>query len=123
MQNISLEGHTILIVEDEPLIAMDITAACEAAGATVFAAASLDAATPLVERDELSAAVFDFGFKDGGDSSGLCMRLNERAIPFVLHSGYRHLGGASRRGIVVEKPASPIEIVNVLDRLLGGHNA
>ena len=122
MQSISLEGHTILIVEDEPLIAMDIAAACEAAGATVFAAASLDTATPLVERDGLSAAVLDFGFKDG-DSSGLCVRLNERAIPYVLHSGYHHLGDACHRGIVVEKPASSIEIVNVLSQLLGGHNA
>ena len=69
----------------------------------------------------LSAAVLDFGFKDG-DSRALCGRLNEREIPYVLHSGYQHLGDACRRGIVVEKPASPSEIIDVLDRLLGGHN-
>jgi CheY-like chemotaxis protein len=63
VQSISLDGHTILIVEDEPLIAMDIGAACEAAGAVVLTAASLDAATPLLERDELSAAVLDFGLR------------------------------------------------------------
>ena len=66
--------------------------------------------------------MLDFGFKDG-DSSALCSRLNERAIPYVLHSGYHHLGDACHRGIGVEKPASPIEIVNVLGHLLGGHNA
>jgi DNA-binding response OmpR family regulator len=122
MQSTSLDGHTILIVEDEPLVAMDIAFACEAAGAKVLAAASLGAATPLVEHDGLSAAVLDFGFKDG-DSRDLCLRLNERDIPYVLHSGYRHLGDASHRGIVVEKPASPTEIIDVLSRLLGGHNA
>ena len=76
----------------------------------------------MVERDGLSAAVLDFGFKDG-DSRALCLRLNEREIPYVPHSGYQHLGDACHRGIVVEKPASPAEIIDVLDRLLGGHNA
>jgi DNA-binding response OmpR family regulator len=121
VQSNSLDGHIILIVEDEPLIAMDILDACEAAGATVFAAASLDAAKLLVERYGPSAAVLDFGFKNG-DSGALCLRLNERDIPYVLHSGYRHLGDACHRGIVVEKPASPSEIIEVLSRLLGGHN-
>ncbi len=88
----------------------------------VLAAASLGAGTHLVEHDGLSAAVLDFGFKDG-DSHALCLRLNERDMPYVLHSGYRHLGDIYHRGIVVEKPASPSEIINVLGRLLGGHNA
>lgn len=122
MQDISLKGHTILIVEDEPLVAMDISSACEAAGAVALTAASLAVAAPLVEQDGLSAAVLDFGFKDG-DSRALCARLNERDIPYVLHSGYHHLGDACQRGIVVEKPASPAAIIDVLARLLGGHNA
>ena len=47
-----------------------------------------------------------FGFKDG-DSSALCLRLNERDIPYVLHSGYRHLGDACHRGIVVREAGEP----------------
>ena len=60
MQSTSLAGHTILIVEDEPFIALDIATACEVAGAAVLTAVSLGAASHFVEWDGLSAAVLDF---------------------------------------------------------------
>ena len=46
MQGTSLVGRSILIVEDEPLIALDLVTAFQQAGAVVFAARSLADATP-----------------------------------------------------------------------------
>jgi DNA-binding response OmpR family regulator len=117
VQATSLAGHTILIVEDEPYIALDIATACETVGALVLSAATRKDAACLVEHAALSAAVLDFGLKDG-DADGLCLRLNERNIPYVLHSGYTHCGDACRRGIVIPKPAHPTVLVKAILELL-----
>ena len=78
-----LTGRLILIVEDEPLIAMDLAQAFERAGARVVSANTLRHAVLLVENDDLSAAVLDHGLGDG-DSSRLCERLKQREVPFLL---------------------------------------
>ena len=121
MQSTSLAGRTILVVKDELLIALHIVSGLQKAGANVVAAATLDRATQLVELEKLSAAVLDFGLR-GGDANGLCARLNERDVPYVLHSGYTHLGDQCHRGVVVPKPANPSVLVDALLRLLGGPN-
>jgi DNA-binding response OmpR family regulator len=113
MPGTSLAGRSILVVEDEPLIAMDIVTAFQNAGAIVLAARSLAEATRLVEQDGLSAAVLDFGLGDC-DAGPLCVRLEERRIPFILHSGYSHHGPACRRGIVVPKPANPATLIETV---------
>ena len=56
-----LSGRTILLVEDEPIIALDIMQTLEDEGAVVVTANSLSGATILVEQDGLSAAIMDFG--------------------------------------------------------------
>ena len=115
MQSISLAGRSILIVEDEPLIALDIGQAFENVGAVVFTARSLNDAVRLVEQDGLSAAVVDFGLGDG-DADALCGRLNDRSIPFILHSGYSHTPQES--AVVIPKPASPATLVDAIAELL-----
>jgi DNA-binding response OmpR family regulator len=117
MQSTSLAGRSILIVEDEPLIALNIGLAFEKAGAAVVAARCLPDAVRLVERDGLSAAVLDFGLGDG-DAKTLCGRLKERNIPFVLHSGYAHVSAACHGGTVIPKPADPETLIDAVVKLL-----
>lgn len=118
MQSTSLAGRIVLIVEDEPLIAVDIVAAFERAGAATLVARSLATAIRLVEHDGLSAAVVDFGLGDG-DADALCGRLTARGIPFILHSGYTHVGDAGRGGTVIPKPANPEKLIKTIVALLG----
>jgi DNA-binding response OmpR family regulator len=113
----TLAGHTILVVEDEPLIALDIIEGFKAAGALVHAARNLREGMRLADHPDLSAAVLDFDLKDG-DGSALCERLNERQVPFVLHSGYSIMHDACRSGIVVPKPAAPQQLVSAVEELL-----
>jgi DNA-binding response OmpR family regulator len=118
----SLAGRTILIVEDEPLISLDIVTTFRSAGATAVAARSLAEAHRLVERKDLSAAVLDFGLGDG-DAEQLCHRLTERHVPFVLHSGYSHTTAAFRTGVSVPKPARCDDLIRaVLDLLQPGRH-
>lgn len=117
MQSTSLAGRSILVVEDEPLIALDIVDAFQKVGAITLTARTVADAIHLVEHDGLSAAVLDFGLGDD-DATAVCGRLEERAIPFVLHSGYTHGSDACRGGAIVPKPADPAVLVRTILGLL-----
>ena len=71
MSRPSLQGASILVVEDEPLIALDIADAFEGTGAQLTTTNSLKHAKVLVEHDGLSAAIIDHALSDG-DSTSIC---------------------------------------------------
>jgi DNA-binding response OmpR family regulator len=114
----SLEGRLILVLEDEPILALDIADCFRAAGASVFTAQKLEDGLRLATHPDLSAAVLDFGLSDG-ESTPLCAALNDRGIPFVLHSGYSDIPAeACANGPAIPKPAAPSELVETVASLL-----
>ena len=120
MQRPSLEGRSILVVEDEPLIALDITQAFEATGAAVTTTNTLKHALILVEHDGLSGAILDHALGDG-DSSLLCARLTERGIPFMIYSGHATVGGACKDALHIAKPAAEGALVAAMEGLIRGN--
>jgi len=118
MQRPTLHGRSILVVEDEPLIVMDITQAFEHTGAEVTSTNTLRHALLLAEHDGLSAAILDHALGDG-DSSELCARLKERGVPFMIYSGYEKLEGECKGAPHVNKPAKVGELVAAMENLLG----
>jgi len=112
-----LVGRVILVIEDEPLIALDIQDAFEDAGAKTITARTLASALSAVENPALSAAIVDHALGDN-DSSELCERLTERAVPFVTYSGFAHRDGACAGAKHVNKPASPSVLVATVTGLL-----
>ncbi len=83
----SLAGRSILIIEDEALIALDLAQAFEKAGANVTTTSTLHHAHLLVKHDGLSAAVVDHALGDG-DTQSICKYLKEHGVPFVTYSGF-----------------------------------
>ncbi len=112
-----LVGRIILVIEDEPLIALDIRQAFEDAGATVVMARTLAAALVEAEDTSISAAIVDHALGDG-DSSEICERLKERNVPFVTYSGFANVEGACAEADHVNKPASPSVLVATVTGLL-----
>jgi DNA-binding NtrC family response regulator len=117
MQRPTLEGRSILIVEDEALIVLDLTMAFEEAGAEVTSTHTLKHALLLVEDDGLSAAVLDHGLKDG-DSSLLSKRLKERGVPFLIYSGYSDAAAVKQGVPFISKPASHEVLVTAVEDLI-----
>lgn len=118
MNSTTLVGQSILVVEDETLIAIDIADAFERAGARVKTASTLRIATRLMESDGLSAAVIDHRLGQE-DSSVVRCRLKQRGVPYVIHTGFNNvcgLGLASEPQVF--KPARPELLVAVVERLL-----
>jgi len=101
-----LAGHTILVVEDQPVIMLDLKRELEQAGARVRGA--YDAADA-----SLSGAVLD------GAAPAVADGLTERGLPFVFHSG-RDPDVFTRwtHAPVLVKPTSAKAIVTTLARLL-----
>ena len=48
----------------------------------------------------------------------VCDLLQQRRVPFVLHTGYTHPSEACRSDVVVPKPAAPMELVATVTRLI-----
>jgi len=106
-----LSGHTILVVEDQPVVLLDLKSALEQAGARVRG-------TYDAEDTSLSAAVLD------GAAPAVADGLTERGLPFVFHSG-RQSDAFARwpHAPVLVKPVSPETIVTTLAGLLRPNGA
>jgi DNA-binding response OmpR family regulator len=85
VQDRVLAGRSILLLEDEPLIRIDMCQLLQAAGATVFTASRLEDGLRWTEHPKLSAGVLDFRLASG-DSTSICWRLADRRIPFMFHT-------------------------------------
>jgi CheY-like chemotaxis protein len=119
MEHRALRGRSILVVEDELLIAMDIVRALEGAGAHATMTTTVRHALILVEHDGLSAAIMDHALKDG-DSIELCARLKARGIPYVRYSGFPPVEGAGENVPHISKPVSMNALMSAMEDLLAG---
>lgn len=80
-----LKGLTILLVEDDFLIQLDLRTVLEEAEAMVVTASSLAEALRL-SADSFDAAVLDIRLPDG-EVFPLAERLDAANVPLIFHSG------------------------------------
>ncbi|WP_147440281.1 response regulator [Notoacmeibacter ruber] len=82
-----LRGKRFLILEDEPLIALDIATEIEMLGGNVVAdLRSVAAAEDVLEKVAFDAAVLDYRLTDG-TSREIGQKLHSRGKPFVFCTG------------------------------------
>ena len=80
--------RNILIVEDEPLIAMMLEDFLDTLGHSVADSVdNLDDALARVEQGGFDLAILDVQLKDGKTVWPVCDRLSAQGIPFVLATG------------------------------------
>jgi DNA-binding response OmpR family regulator len=117
----SLLGRSILIIEDEPLIALDVYSALSAVGASIIAATDLADAEHLARSAEISAGVLDINF-GGRDCSTVCEVLSHRRVPFLFLTGFQPapIMMSWPKAPVVAKPASHEQLVAAVADLLHG---
>ena len=83
----SLHGDSILIVEDNPIIALDMAFAVEDAGGTVVGpAASIKEALALIRKCPIAGAILDVNLVDG-DITPVAERLIADAVPLIFQTG------------------------------------
>ena len=82
-----IQGRSILIVEDEPIIGLALEDLLVGQGATVHHASHLEDAHRLLASVELDAAILDVKVH-GCLSYPVATELKERSIPFIFATGY-----------------------------------
>ena len=118
--NVPLSGVRVLVVEDDPLMAMDLKDTLAEAGAVVLGPCrTLDEAMARTNADDFAVAVLDFSLGED-TASPVARRLASRGVPFVLHTGKssRDPSLAEWACPIVEKPASPRALVSAVSAVL-----
>ena len=115
--NTRLDGRSVLVVEDESVIALDLKELFEAEGAIVYVAPTPTEALRIADELVLSAAVLDFGSR-GDVNAPLCRTLRAYGIPFMYYTGYDDLNERAVGAPVVTKPASGLMLITTISQLV-----
>lgn len=117
-----LEGLTVLLVEDNLIVALESEELLRSLGANaVYTASTVLAASNIIKTETLHFAVLDINL--GGESSlDFALQVRALEIPFIFASGYGEnidVGGLNRSVTTVSKPYGREElgvaIVKTLD--------
>lgn len=117
----SLEGRTVLVVEDDPAIGLDLRGALTHVGAKVAGpAVSVRAAFAAMADQAIDAAILDIRLKNNELVFAVADALAALRIPFVFASGrsaaLMPLKHSDRP--FFDKPFQSDEVVAMLGRLL-----
>lgn len=114
----NLDGLRVLVVEDEPILAMSYHDILHEAGATVVGPfPSPGAAACAINGDPVDVALLDFVLS-GGTSAELQDRLAAKGVPVVIVTAYpKVLVRQYNRQVVLSKPV-PVELLRRAVRIV-----
>jgi DNA-binding response OmpR family regulator len=114
-----LFGRSVLIIEDEPLIALELHDALQKAGASILAATTVKDALALIAHAQICAAIVDVKL-GGEDCSSVCATLAKRSIPFMFYTGYSSAAALSTwpHAPAIDKPAEDRTLIDTIIQLL-----
>lgn len=109
----------ILIVEDEPMIALDVEQMLLDSGFAIMGiAGTLDKALDLVGRGGFDAAIVDANL-GGVDAAPVAAALRARGVPFVATSGHSPEQLPAFGAVpFIEKPCRPEQLLEALNSVL-----
>jgi CheY-like chemotaxis protein len=114
-----LTGKKILIVEDEPIVAMMVEDMLIDLGAQAIGpATSLQRALAFAREGGFDAVILDLNL-DGEGTEGVAAALCEVGIPFIFATGYDFAGGANLgEAGILQKPYRLEQMAAALARAL-----
>jgi PAS domain S-box-containing protein len=116
----TLKGKRILVIEDEPLVAMDVESTLTAAGCKVVGpAATLERAKLLIEESDCDAVLLDVNLA-GQPVDELATLLTRKNRPFAFVTGYGReaLPPGFRGAVVLGKPFGADQLLATVEVLL-----
>lgn len=116
-----LNQVSVLIVENEPFIALDLaTAVEEARGKVIGPAGSVREALMLIQQHLVQAAVLDVNLSDG-DVTPIAELLIDGGIPVIFYSGLALPVALRERypsASIYKKPTPPVQLLHKLVALM-----
>ena len=116
----ALKGKRVLLIEDEPLVLMDLESILTAAGCEIVGpAGSLEAAKRLVAKADCDIALVDVNLA-GCPVDELAAALTQRDVPFAFVTGYGReaLPRGFQEAALLGKPFNQDQLLAVVGRLL-----
>ena len=110
----------ILLVEDEPMIALGLEDVLIDAGfAIAGVVGKLDQALALIESGACDAAIVDANL-GGVSASPAAIALADRGLPFIMLSGYskEQMIGEYPQALFLAKPCRPALLIQTLHSIL-----
>jgi DNA-binding response OmpR family regulator len=113
-----LEGLRVLVVEDDPIIALDVVHHLREAGADVIGPShSVRQALRLIESSTIDAAVLDYRLETE-TATPVAHRLTALGVPFLFHTSSRSRPEVEHPGVpVIDKPTRPGQLVAAIKAL------
>lgn len=112
--------HSVLIVEDEPIIAMMLEEYLDLLGHDVTGTAdNVSEALAIVDGGGFDLAILDVSLRDGVECWPVADALAARKIPFILASGGSGTaqGGVPGCHAILEKPYALADVRAAIERL------
>jgi DNA-binding NtrC family response regulator len=114
-----LDRMSVLIVEDEPFIALDLASAIESAGGVVVGpAATVREALALLQRAPVRAALLDVNVGDG-EVTPVATALAARGTPVVFYCGHGIPAELQRSCPTAPVFLKPAPVHKLVDELAG----
>jgi DNA-binding response OmpR family regulator len=110
----------MLVVEDEPLLAMLLEENLSELGHEIAGvAATVEQATALLDAGPVDFALLDFSLGSETNSTPVALRLREEGVPFIYLSGHRTLSeeGDIPPAPLLTKPFSLDQLDNAIREL------
>ena len=115
----NLEGQTILVIEGEVLIALDLLLVLERAGAQVHVVRNAAEALDCLNKFDFTAGVVDWR-PASEDHRVVARALKQKQVRFLFYATHPPEDVTTVRGApIFLKPARPEEIVKALALLVG----
>lgn len=115
-----LSGLQVLVVEDEPIVAMDLAETMSEGGADIVGPCStVREARQLIRDQAIDVAILDVNLKDG-DLTPVLEALRARDVPVLVYTGGELPTRLRERHpdlIVLRKPLQPGRLMLELKRL------
>lgn len=110
------KSYTILLLEDEPLILMDLEFAVSDHGSQALTATTCAAALNLIahQGEAIDLAVLDVSLGGGSTCFPVAQQLDSLNIPYILHSGDLDRHNERIRELTAERIAKPAAAEQVI---------
>lgn len=107
----------ILIVEDEPIVALNYALILEDAGCQIVGpVGTIQKGIEAIENERIDGAVLDIDI-GGVPVDPIIMALRRKRLPYIFVSAFPDLAGPYKDAVFLDKPCTATELIRAVNAL------
>lgn len=116
-----MSGHTVLVVDDEPMVGELLVALLSGPAVAVTTVRTVEAALGVLGGGGVSLVILDHALGEGQDARSVLADARGRGLPVVVLTGYPAVASEYRKAgatFVVTKPFHVDQLVDLVGEML-----